>query len=527
MKEQKTGRGNSVTGKGGIWKKIQAGLLQRWEDRSISVQLFISLSWCILILLLCNWLFNNLLFARYFQGEKEKDLEAMFSQANSVITSQSSDEEICHRMDQLTGAGNYRTAVLEWDGSFVYFSVSGVTITSGSGTSVQPLINYAVDLLRLKPGEYVVKVVESPNRGPSYLSLTGMLDCGKFLIFNSPLDSISESVEISNQFLLIAGIFTLLLGTAIIWYVSRSFTKPIKELSVITHKITRMDFSARYKEPSGNEIGRLGESINELSMELEKNISELKTANRRLERDNALKTQQEESRREFISNVSHEFKTPLALIVAYSEGLLENVSEDPESQRYYSEIIHDEAEKMGQLIQKMIGLMQLESGEEELSISQFSINQAVNDGLRRYNILMEEKKIAVDYFVPEEYFVWGDPYFIENVLNNYISNAYHHVSSKGEIRVSIQPVECEDAKHIRVSVFNTGTPIPEESIHRIWESFYKVDRARSRSYGGTGIGLSVVSAIMHAHNMPFGVQNEEDGVTFWFELEEANRSENV
>jgi signal transduction histidine kinase len=88
-------------------------------------------------------------------------------------------------------------------------------------------------------------------------------------------------------------------------------------------------------------------------------------------------------------------------------------------------------------------------------------------------------------------------------------------------------VECEGAKHVRVSVFNTGSPIPEESIHRIWESFYKVDRARSRSYGGTGIGLSVVSAIMNAHNMPFGVQNEEDGVTFWFELEEANRSENV
>ena len=527
MKKQETGEKIPTVGKVSFWRKCGRVIFRRWEDRPLSVQLFFSLGWCIVIMLLVNWLINNLLFERYFRIQRKNDLEMMYQQVNALLVSGNDQDEMRIAMNHLAGASNQRVALLEWDRDIVYFSVSGVTISSGSGTTTQPLISTPVDLLGLSKGEYVLSEMENEGLNQSYLVLTGALDCGLYLVINSPLDSIWESVEISNQFLLIAGIFTLFLSMVIIWYISRTFTRPIKELLGITHKIAKLDFSARYKDLNGNEIGRLGESINELSMELERNISGLKTANRQLQRDNELKTKQAETRREFISNVSHEFKTPLALIVAYSEGLLEDVSADPESQRYYAEIIHDEAEKMGLLIQKMIGLMQLESGDEELSISQFNINQAVSDSLRRYNILMEEKKVAVDYFVGDEYFVWGDPFFIENVLNNYISNAYHHVSNKGEIRISIERVPAETARHIRVSVFNTGDPIPEESIQHIWESFYKVDRARSRSYGGTGIGLSVVSAIMHAHNMPFGVQNEENGVTFWFELEEANHAENV
>ena len=102
-----------------------------------------------------------------------------------------------------------------------------------------------------------------------------------------------------------------------------------------------------------------------------------------------------------------------------------------------------------------------------------------------------------------------------------MTNALNHVSAKGEIILSAEPVDAGEKKHVRVRVYNTGDPIAEEDLTRIWESFYKADKARTRAYGGTGLGLSVVAAIMRAHNMPCGVQNEPGGVCFWFELELA------
>ena len=247
----------------------------------------------------------------------------------------------------------------------------------------------------------------------------------------------------------------------------------------------------------------------------------MKTANAQLRRDNEIKTHQDQLRRDFIANASHELKTPIALIRAYAEGISDDVSSDPESRRYYCEIIQDEADKMNMLIKKMTSLMQLESGEEELTISRFEITGLIGGILRRYSILLDQKKIAVSFQYDRELYCWGDEYFIENVINNYVSNASNHVSAKGEIIVRAETVKNEEKNHVHVSVFNTGDPIAEEDLTRIWESFYKADKARTREYGGTGLGLSVVSAIMRAHNMPCGVRNESNGVTFWFELEQA------
>ncbi len=117
-------------------------------------------------------------------------------------------------------------------------------------------------------------------------------------------------------------------------------------------------------------------------------------------------------------------------------------------------------------------------------------------------------------------YVWGDEFFIENVLNNYISNAANHAADGGVVRVAVEPGGVD--RRVRITVYNSGSQIPAEDLSRIWESFYKVDKARSRAYGGTGIGLSVVAAIMTAHRMPFGVENQEDGVMFWFELESGD-----
>jgi signal transduction histidine kinase len=176
---------------------------------------------------------------------------------------------------------------------------------------------------------------------------------------------------------------------------------------------------------------------------------------------------------------------------------------------------------MNQLIRKMTSLMQLESGEEELNISRFEITGLLRGILKKYSILLDQKRITVSLQTPGELYCWGDEYFIENVINNYVSNAANHVSPRGDITVTAEVTERDGSARVRVSVFNTGACIGEEERVRIWESFYKADKARTRAYGGTGLGLSVVAAIMRAHNMPCGVDNRAEGPVFWFELEQG------
>ena len=222
----------------------------------------------------------------------------------------------------------------------------------------------------------------------------------------------------------------------------------------------------------------------------------------------------EESRQEFVSNVSHELKTPLALIQGYAEGLQECINDDAESREFYCEVIIDEADKMNRMVKKLLTLNQLEFGNDQVIMERFDMTELIRGVANSTRILMEQKGIRLELENSEEAWVWGDEFKVEEVITNYMSNAINHADGEKLIRVFY--TRSEDK--LRVSVFNTGQPIPEEDIEKIWVKFYKVDKARTREYGGSGIGLSIVKAIMDSFHQRCGVINHEDGVEFWMEL---------
>ena len=222
----------------------------------------------------------------------------------------------------------------------------------------------------------------------------------------------------------------------------------------------------------------------------------------------------EESRQEFVSNVSHELKTPLALIQGYAEGLQECINDDAESREFYCEVIIDEADKMNRMVKKLLTLNQLEFGNDQVIMERFDMTELIRGVANSTKILMEQKGIRLELENSEEAWVWGDEFKVEEVITNYMSNAINHADGEKLIRVFY--TRSEDK--LRVSVFNTGQPIPEEDIEKIWVKFYKVDKARTREYGGSGIGLSIVKAIMDSFHQRCGVINHEDGVEFWMEL---------
>lgn len=268
-----------------------------------------------------------------------------------------------------------------------------------------------------------------------------------------------------------------------------------------------------------DEVDNLGKSVNELSRELEDTIKKLKKNNLELERDIEKKSKIDEMRKQFISDVSHELKTPISLIQGYAEGLVENVNSDEESKNFYAEVILDEANKMDKLVKRLLELMKLEYEEKSFNDKNFDIVELINEVIRISKVKLEEENIKVEFNEKDPTYVFADDFYIEQVFTNYFTNAIKNVTEvngKKEIRVNIK--KAENQGKVRISVFNTGNKIEEEQLERIWNRFYKIDESRDRSKGGTGIGLSLVKAIMSKYNNSYGVKNVKNGVEFYFEL---------
>ncbi len=383
---------------------------------------------------------------------------------------------------------------------------------------------------------YTLQKAYDNTVGAEYLECWGKFSNGSLFIMTTPLQSIRESANISNRFLTYVIIVALIIGCIIIYFVSRQVSKPLMKLANISKKMSNLDFEARYKGKEVNEIGILGNNINVLSEKLELTISELKTANLELQKDIEEKVKIDEMRKEFLSNVSHELKTPIALIQGYAEGLLEGITEDPESMNFYCDVIVDEANKMNKMVQQLLSLNHLEFGSDQVVLERFDITDLIQGVLNASNILIEQKEANIIFMHDEPVYVWGDEFKIEEVVTNYVTNALNHLDYEKEIVITMQrkdpsPIIDEDGnevamanknKCVRISVFNTGDCIPEEDLNKVWIKFYKVDKARTREYGGSGIGLSIVKAIMDTHNKACGVENRENGVEFWFELDASN-----
>ncbi len=465
-------------------------------------------------ILLCI-LLNTLFLEQYYIRIKT---DVIFDAYHTIRQGANSDAygtvEFTEQLNDVCSIYNITICIMDSNSQTKYESING-----GKELEAQ-LIGYIFGFYRddsmkiLWEGDgYVVQRVRAGEN--EYLEMYGRLNSGISFIMRTPIESIKENAKIANHFFAYVGIVGVLLGGVIIWFVSRKITRPILTLNRISEQMVHLDFEAKYRGNARNEIGLLGENINKLSASLEKSISELKTANNELQKDIERKEQIDEMRKEFLANVSHELKTPIALIQGYAEGLSEGINEDPESTAFYCEVIMDEASKMNNMVKKLLTLNQLEFGNDVVSMERFDITALVKNYIQSAAILTKQNGITVELGDYPPIYVWADEYKAEEVFMNYFSNAVNHCSGEKRIAVSLDEVD----GGVRVSVFNTGERIPQESICHLWEKFYKVDKARTREYGGSGVGLSIVKAIMDSMNRSYGVENREDGVCFWFELE--------
>lgn len=265
------------------------------------------------------------------------------------------------------------------------------------------------------------------------------------------------------------GILIITVSAVILWAVTKRITNPISELTVLSSRMKNLDFDAKYKCRAGNEIDELGENFNKMSEELEKTISELKSVNNQLQKDIENKIRIDQQRQEFLNNVSHELKTPIALVQGYAEGLKENISDDPESREFYCDVIMDEAAKMNKLVKNLLTLNHLEEGRDEVKMERFDIVSLIKGILQSMDIMIQQKEAKVSFEAEEPVYVWADEFRIEEVVTNYTSNALNHLDGDREIEICV----CPEGDRVKITVFNTGIPIPEADIPNVWKSFIR------------------------------------------------------
>lgn len=365
--------------------------------------------------------------------------------------------------------------------------------------------------------KYEMLMTADAKGNSEYLEMWGFLSDRNIFLMRTAFESIADAADITNRFVAFWGMVIVLLSILTIVIATKRMTRPLLKLANLSERMSGLDFEARYDGNDKNEIGLLGKNFNKMSEALEQTISELKSANIQLQRDIEKKEQLEEMRSEFISNVSHELKTPIALIQGYAEGLAEGISENKESRDYYCGVICDEAGKMNNMVKQLLTLNELEFGDADVSMERFDIVTLMANKIQSEELITKQSGIEVHFTEKSPIYVWGDEFRVEEVFTNFFTNAVHHCD--GEKKIEITVVQTEN--NVRVTVFNTGEQIPVECMGHLFEKFYKVDKARTRAYGGSGIGLSIVKAIQDSMNQAYGVANRSNGVEFWFEAERA------
>jgi len=491
---------------------------------SVRAKLFITL--CIVIAMIIGFLVivnNVFLETLYVYSKKNTSLEA-FEYIKSNYSEEITDE-YKRELEKYSLSNNFDILILKGEDvlcatqdNFLknFSNVKDVTYDVGYSIFAKGDILYSTS-------EVTISKEQDRQYGFSFLMLSGNVTDGVKAYIRMPMSPIQDSVKISNQSLLILGFATMIIGGIAILVITERFTKPIEELNDIANGMANLDFSKKYRiQDNEDEINELGRSINTLSDKLESTIHQLKFNNMELEKDIEQRSKIDEMRKQFISDVSHELKTPIALIQGYAEGLVENVNSDEESKKFYSEVILDEANKMDKLVKRLLELMKLEYEERKFNDKVFDLTEVINEVIKNSKVVLEEKKIEVEFKSQGPINVYADDFYIEQVVTNYFTNAIKNVEEvKGKNSIKINVKKGKTPGKLRVSVFNTGKNIEEENLSRIWNRFYKVDSSRNRSNGGTGIGLSLVKAIMNRYNSNYGVSNKIDGVEFYFEIEEA------
>lgn len=470
--------------------------------------------------LVTTQLFSSLFLEDFYLSSKKKDLEDSLYEVENIVSQHLDFEEELAVLQENKNINLvlvdevYETvfrSAFEKKQDHDYEIPSKLNLSREEG-----LIKEHIERFSTSP---TIAIRTDERTNSEFLSLYALINLPDgtqgYAVISTSVEAMKGSVEAARDFIFYVSLFVSAIGLVIVYYVSLSISKPIVRLGNITERIAKLDFTQRIEVQSTDEIGDLFRNINFLSEKLDTTLGELAEANSQLKRDIKLKEKIDQSRKELIANISHELKTPISMIGGYAEGLKVNINEAEKD--FYCDVIMDEAQKMNKLVLSLLDLSQVEAGYKQMNRQKFDVSSLIDKTLEKFKFLFADKQIELIVSYEGDCVIMADSERVQQVLTNYLTNALNHVDSKREIIVHAKELE----RQVFFSVFNSGKLIEQDQTERIWESFYKVDLARTREYGGSGLGLFIVQAIIKAHGGQYGVTNDKRGPTFWCTLEKA------
>lgn len=366
---------------------------------------------------------------------------------------------------------------------------------------------------QLKNNEYVFKEITLLDYRGKVLILFMPYMKDRYIEIITPLSFIQEGLEISTRYHLLIIVLALIIGSSMSFVFSKKMTDPILELKEITQKISLLDFNIKFEKERKDEIGELGYAINKMGGTLEKNIDEINKVNKKLMEDIENEKKLDKLRKEFIASVSHELKTPIAIIQGYAQGLMENIAETEEDRNFYCEIIVEESLKMDSLVKELLLITQMDSGYFKIEKEKVDLYQMIKDIRDKYS----SKNKEIKYLGEKDIFAYCDEKYIDRVLENLVVNALKYSTGDREITITVDNIE----NKYKVIISNESENLSEDDLENIWTPFYRVNKARDRD--GHGLGLAIVRGILENHKSNFGVYiTEKNIVNFWFELEKSS-----
>ena len=471
----------------------------------------------ILLILFCVFTIQfmaNYLFAEtYYIRQKSEIMNESYSTIRAAT--RESEDNIIDIMSTYEYNNNLQFTLANSNFKIIYSSKQYSFNTKKNKKGIKSSFNFKANLnLFSKDATPILKEKKSSR---DILLLYGIIELNgedHYLVIRTPVQAIRDDMNNTNMFILYVSAIALIIGTVFVYFVAKKTAKPIEEMDRVANHISSLDFSIRVTElPTKDEIGRLSKSINQMADKLEENISQLQIANEKLEKENENITRIDNQRKEFITNLSHELKTPLAVLGGYTEMLKDN--SNGIDKEYYYDVILDEVNNMTRLVTNLLDLSSMENGLASNDFEILDMTEIVSNVISRNDILFQNKDLNYTLETKEHYSVLGNKLYLERAFTNYITNAVKYTKEGHSIDIKVT----SSNEDVVVTVFNETKPIATNELTCIWDQFYRLDKARTRNENGSmGIGLYFVKTIMNAHRGKYGVRNVDGGVEFWLSL---------
>jgi signal transduction histidine kinase len=483
----------------------------------IQKKLFIVTSIVFFLFITTNLVLNSLFFQKFYENKKKSEIHSLslkFKKEYSNLKDlENADKLIKEYEDEnrvkiiiLTSSNNLITS------NKLQYSKGDITRSKMHTQFVYDWISDYENLLTLNNKEFTTVIPKDlKDYGGRELINISKSQNGKDIIFIMySLQPVNDAASTMREFYMYSYVFAIVFIIILSIIFSKMISKPLVIISDTATKMSKLDFNTKCEVKTKDEFENVASSLNFLSQNLNNALNSLKEANEKLEQDIEKERNLEKMRKEFVAAVSHELKTPIALIDGYAVGLKDEIFEG-EDKDFYLNIIIDEARKMGGLVGDMLELSHLESGNYKLIKENFNLGELIKSTTKKYSTMISDKEVSLELNL-FDVDIYGDIGRIEQVLTNFIINAIKHVKSNGTIKINMEKQE----DGIKVEMENTGDKIPEEEKELIWNKFYKIDKSRNRKEGGTGLGLSITKNILELHGFRYGVENTNEGVRFYF-----------